>query len=181
MTVEDIADFKAHLEAAANGFVITDSSSDADGLRIEIESGHCDIFPFRCEVVIETPLASKPDQADLFNVIDDKFYGIPVCPIRDVDSSGEHIYLSFTTDRLGKFVYTGQPVDSQGMMLPAGEQITYDHSEEPEDTAAGTDSGVVTDSVAPSTQTIVQSDVPQKSSMPMMIVPFPSPANSSPS
>lgn len=125
MTEADINEFRGHLEAAANGIDFMDSS-EGTGIRIEFGSEMIEYFPFRCEVLVEVPLASGHNPCDLYYVEDGKYYSIPVCPVRNVDSAGEHEYLLFTADRFGKFVFTDQPTDSETSLIPDAPQIVND-------------------------------------------------------
>lgn len=126
MTATDINDFRGHLEAAANGIEITEDPDESDGIRIEFGNERIEYFPFRCEVLIEVPLTFGHNPCDLYYVEDGIYYSIPVCPVRNVDSAGEHEYLVFTIDRFGEFVFTNQPTESQGSLMPEAPQPTDD-------------------------------------------------------
>ncbi|MCR5322208.1 MAG: hypothetical protein K6E85_02835, partial [Lachnospiraceae bacterium] len=118
MTETDICDFKGHLEAAANGIEYSEISEGPDGIRLEFGSERIETFPFRCEILIEVPLAPGHDPMNLYYVDGGDYYSIPHCPVRNVDSAGEHEYLIFTIDRFGSFVYTNQPVDAVNAPMP---------------------------------------------------------------
>ena len=128
MSESDINEFKGHLEAAANGINYFDNSGSSDDIRIEFGSEMIEYFPFSCVVEIEVPLTNSnyPDPTKLYYEEDGKYYDIPFCPIRNTDSAGEHIYLMFTIDRFGKFVFTNQAVNSEGSNLPVVYHVILD-------------------------------------------------------
>ena len=129
MSEADINEFRGHLEAAANGIDYTDYSDGPDSIYIEFGCDRIEYFPFRCEVLIEVPIANGHDQCKLYYVEDEKFYDVPVCPVRNVDSAGEHEYLIFTIDRFGKFIYINQAVNSEGSNLPEIYPVILDSQE----------------------------------------------------
>lgn len=126
MTETSINDFRGHLEAAANGIEFTDSSDGPDDIQIEFGCERIEYFPFRCEVLIEIPLTFDHAPCDLYYVEDGVYYSVPVCPVRNLDSAGEHEYLVFTLDRFGEFVFTNRPTESQGSLLPEAPQTVND-------------------------------------------------------
>ena len=142
MTATDINDFRGHLEAAAHGIEINDRSDGSGSIRIEFGNERIEYFPFRCEVLIEVPLSSGHKPCDLYYVDDGKYYSIPVCPVRNVDSAGEHEYLLFTIDRFGEFVFTDQQPESQGSLLPEATHVANDM---PENEEAGNPSNTNTE------------------------------------
>jgi hypothetical protein len=126
MTAEDIADFKARLQTAANGMEFTEASSDNGSIRVEFQSGPMDLFPFMCDVLIELPINRDHAPAYLYNVIDGKNYQ---CMIQAEDPVGDHEYLIFSLDRLGEFVLTTEQEECEMGLMPSENRNTYDHNE----------------------------------------------------
>ncbi len=124
MTETSINDFRGHLEAAANGIEFSDISAGTDSIRLEFGCGRIEYFPFGCEVLIEVPLTYGHNPCNLYYVEGGTYYSVPVCPVRNVDSSGEHEYLIFTIDRFGEF--TDQETESTGMLPPDATHVGSD-------------------------------------------------------